>query len=90
MPLTPGQTLAAELHGGAAEALSPDAFDAAAAQLPDNFVLSQPAAARTFARLLCETSAFRTYLETLLRPRHRWPRWLLAFESAAEQVRERA
>ena len=66
------------------------AFDAAAALLPEQFVQSQPAAARAFARLLCETSAFRIYLEALLRPRHCWPRGLLAFERAAEQVRERA
>ena len=70
--------------------LSPEAFDAAAAQLPERFVLSQPAAARPFARLLCETSALRIYLEALLRPRHCWPRTLLAFERAAEQARERA
>ena len=70
--------------------LSPEALDAAAAQLPERFVLSQPAAARPFARLLCETSAFRIYLEALLRPRHCWPRTLLAFERAAEQARERA
>ena len=43
--------------------LSQDALDAAAAQLPERFVQSQPAAARPFARLLCETSAFRVYLE---------------------------
>ena len=43
--------------------LSPEALDAAAAQLPERFVQSQPAAARPFARLLCETSAFRIYLE---------------------------
>ena len=43
--------------------LSQEALDAAAAQLPERFVQSQPAAARPFARLLCETSAFRVYLE---------------------------
>ena len=39
------------------------ALDAAAVQLPERFVQSQPAAARPFARLLCETSAFRIYFE---------------------------
>jgi hypothetical protein len=80
-------SLAEQLRGGPAAVLPPSALDAAAAQLAERFVQCQPTSARAFARLLCETSAFRIYLEALLRPRHRWPRWLLEFSNAADEAR---
>ena len=64
-------------------------LDAAVAQLAEQFVQCQPPYAQPFARLLCETSALRILLEALLQPRHRWHGWLLHFERATAEARQR-
>lgn len=55
-------------------------LDAALELLAERFVAAKaPGESRRFAELLCETSAFKDFLECLVQPAGSWPSWLHAF-----------
>jgi hypothetical protein len=60
-------------------------LDAALELLAERFIAAKPAGeSRRFAELLCETSAFKEFLECVLKPVEAWPLWLRSFRRWAD------